>query len=115
MSDWKQIKKGADVELAGVKFAFEREDGAIRRITITDANGKSVRVAALPYGNGVEVYLPVPPPKVEKFVVEAEVAGMPLKAAFDERHEAEQKKNELSYAGVTATVTPATVDDDIPF
>jgi hypothetical protein len=113
--DWKQIKKGSEVELAGVKIAFEREDGTIKRLTLTDANGKVVRVASTMYGNGLEVFTPAPPPVVEKFTVKGEVAGLPIVAQFDERIDAEVKASALSRAGIEVTVEPEQVVDDIPF
>lgn len=116
MSDWKAIKKGSDVSLEGVTMEFEREDGSIKRVTITDAKGNRVRLSGAQYGNGLGVFTPAPPPMKEQHVVKATVAGLPIEARFDDLSGANAKARELIQAGVDAdVVTVEEPDIDIPF
>lgn len=113
----------SDINLKGLKLAWEKHDSTIKFITLTDVDGVTIRISSIPYGDGIKVLVPEPPKKTDKYFLHGEIAGIPLKKAFDTEREAKDAADDLGSAAVVQiTKAEVTVDeagvpdmDEVPF
>ena len=114
------------VKIEGVKLEWERHDGSVRLLRITDAKGGTVTIKAGPsYTESVIVLVPEPPKMEDRWVLLGEVAGIPIRKAFKHEHEARSAYEEfpagadLKVEKQVIAVDPhdgeAQADDPIPF
>lgn len=114
------------ITLKGIKVDWQKHDGSVKVITLTDADGKSVTIkTATSYSDSIAVLVPEPPKKADRFVLHGEVAGITIKKAFEYENDAKEAMQVFDGRGdleITKALVPVddagaiTIpEDDIPF
>lgn len=98
-----KAKSAADVKLEGLLVEFERHDGNLKAVLLTDASGRRVKIAVDSYYS-MDVLIPSPPKKVTKFRLTGEVLGMKLEELYETKPPAQRRRIELAEA--------LSIDDD---
>ena len=110
---YEKIKTEAEVPLKGVRVDFETVDGSVRGVTVTDADGRFIRVVRPDsYGNAIEVLVKAKPIMKTLFRVADEEMG--ISKDFEERHEADEFKRSLLARDISAEVKEVEVAEDAP-
>lgn len=114
--EFTSIKNKSEIVLKGVTVEIERHDAVVRAVTLTDANGSVLKINHGDY-SGLKVLVPTKPKQVEKFSVAGTVCeNVKVDEVFDTEYEAKHRAECLrDQATATLTVTPVTVEEDIPF
>lgn len=89
---WMQAKKPVDITLDGVDVELDWDGSSINSATIRDANGNSLRIIKGEYG-GMRAMVPA---TVEKHRLHGTCLGIDIDQTFDEKHDAESRKTELT-------------------
>jgi mannose-6-phosphate isomerase-like protein (cupin superfamily) len=113
------------IALKGIKVDWQKHDGSVKLLTLTDVDGKTVTIkTASSYSDSISVLVPEPPKKADRFVLHGEVAGIAIKKAFESEHEAKEAmyvfdgRGELEITKAEVTVDDGGVVDgldDLPF
>jgi hypothetical protein len=113
------------IALKGLKIDWQKHDGGVRTVVLTDVDGRSVTITrANSYSETLTVLIPEPPKKAQRFVLHGEVAGITIKKAYDTEAEANTAISEFGGRGeFEITKTEVIVDDagqpsgldDMPF
>ncbi|MDR3439852.1 hypothetical protein [Telmatospirillum sp.] len=130
MPSFISAKTPAEIALKGVTVEFEKNDGNVVAVLITDAAGRQVKIEKTEtYGTGIKVLIPEPPKKEERFILSGTVGGGKVKVreVFEHEGDAEAVKTTLGYdADVKidksevdilddGTVSMEALDEAIPF
>lgn len=107
---FRTAKSRQDFTLAGVDTAIEEQNGSVTKVTITDANGKSLSFSSV---YGMTVLVPKEPEKETKHVVTGTIAKVPVREVFDDSYTALERERELTRAGAEVETAPEEVE--IPF
>lgn len=98
--NFKTVKKGSDVVLAGIKVELELRDGQPRVLLLRDIDGHVVQVTS---DYGIAVSVEAPPKLVARYRVKGSVGAL----AFDEMFQHEwQAKGRLGELGVSEETSP---------
>ena len=89
----KSAKKASDIILAGVRVELDTKDGNPIGVTITDENGKFLRVSYT--GWGLDFLVPEPPKMVERFQVAGRLKGIAFDETIDDETKALARVQEL--------------------
>lgn len=109
------VKNAKDLQLAGVSIDSEWRDKELVSVTITDANGRVVKIAKQDYS--LRAYVPAPPEKKTVHVVTGKVRGIgtEVREVFDHAYEANSRRGELEAIDVLVDAAVITEDVEIPF
>jgi len=69
-------KQNADVALEGIKVDIEWHDRSAKAVTLTDANGRIVRISKGESYGGLDILIPAPPVKVDRWRVSGQIPGI---------------------------------------
>ncbi len=84
------------IALKGIKADWVRHDGQIIELRLTDEAGRTVTVFRTnDYSRTISVMIPEPPKMVPMHVLHGEVAGIPIKKAFEHDYEAANARNQF--------------------
>ncbi len=103
------------VSLAGVVVDWQKHDGNIKLLTLTDSTGKTLTIkVANSYSDNLSILVPQPPKKEIRHVLHGEVAGIPIKKAYETPEVAEMVMSNFASHASNLTITPTevVVDDD---
>lgn len=87
------VKTKEDIKLNGITVELEIVDNQTKSATLTDADGNMVQFALESYS--FKAYIPAPPVRVKKWVLQGEVLGLAVNEQFDAEHEAMHRRNQL--------------------
>lgn len=114
----KKVDKFAMVQLAGIDVNGLVEGSVIKTLTLRDDKGNVVVVNPGSYGQGLDVLVQIPPPKVKRWALTGTVLGLPVAELFDALHKAEDRRRELerhsSDDAMDVKVNEVDVDEDAP-
>jgi len=114
---WESAKSAKQIVLDGVTVEVDKADSSLVSVTLTDSKGNKVRVRHNSYNMCVEI--PAAPKLVDKFVVTGDVVGVPVSEVFDNKYEAENRRddlvNETRNERATVSVEKIQIEEEIPF
>lgn len=84
------VKDVSQVKISGVELSWEKHDGNIQSVTITDMEGNTVTIKRPDsYSSGIVALIPKPPKMEEKFLLTGTYVGVEIKKVFNNKREAE--------------------------
>jgi hypothetical protein len=93
--NYDSVRTNAEVKLSGISVDIEKRGAEIYSITLSDAQGNSVKVAKADY-NSIAVLVPALPKKEKKFAVTGKLLGVAdVNEVFNEEYEAQGRLNEI--------------------
>lgn len=114
-----------EVKLSGVRISWEKQDGSVRSVTLTDGDGNMARITrANSYSEAISVLIPEPPKFEDRWVLHGEFAHVAINRAFPTEREAQAARDEFpNHASLEITKKSLAVSDgklveepsDIPF
>lgn len=110
------IKSESEVDLAGVKITFVKEDKAIKSVVITDGYGGVLILKAGDYSNTIKPFIPAPPEQVERWELSGNFIGVKeVSELFDTEWDAKKRLNEFeAFAPRDSGLTIQKVMIDLP-
>jgi len=90
-----EVKKDSDVALAGIKAEIHWKDKEPSEITLTDGEGRCVRIVRDQYGR-LDILVPAPPEKVTKYRVRGRFAdAVDIDESYEDKFDADRRRDEL--------------------
>ena len=86
------IKTDSQLVLKGITFDMAWTDNSITQVQATDEDGNLVVFKIESYS--FKAMIKAPPKMVKKYLLSGAVAGVPVESIYDEKHEAENAKND---------------------
>lgn len=109
-------KDPRELALEGIQVDVDTVGDELTCVTLTDINGKVIRLAKRDYSFRAEI--PAPPKTVKRYRVSGTVLGLPVVALFETAHAAENAcdryRRNASPELVALTVEPVDVEEDSP-
>lgn len=107
-------KSLSDVKLSGLRFEWQKHDGQVKTVTLTDEHGNvAIIKCAATYTDTLTVMVPEPPKKAQRWIVSGTFAGIAIRKAFETSQEARAARDEFpSTADLTVEMAEVTVDDE---
>lgn len=101
MSALQTIKSLDECKLEGVTLSWEKIDGQVRSVTLTDQSGNIVKMSkANTYSDAIAVLVPAPPVMEDRWVLSGELPGsIFIRKAFKHQYEADEAKAALNGSG----------------
>ena len=106
------VKKESEIKLDGLKVEITRKDGTAMGITLRDGNGGTLVIQSNGWGNGIDVLVPAPPKKVDRWAVKGSIKGVAFCELFDEEHKALTRMRDFDMPGEDVTVAMNKVEVD---
>jgi len=89
-------KTAQECQLRGVRVEIEKVDTTTRAVTLTDADGKVLRIErGQTYGSDINVLIPQPFDVEERWLVKYEIDGVEIKKFFDSDYNAQSHAEKL--------------------
>lgn len=100
---FKTIKSASEIQLAGVKVSIDQVNDCPQAVTVTDEQGKLLRISLRSYALSIET---LAPPKTEKrWQLSGTLCGATINAwTFDDEHAARRQLTEWSGAGIDTNI-----------
>lgn len=96
MAKWKKVEHVGALKIAGVKIEAETEDKKLKAVLLTDAEGRTFKIASAgSYEDAIKLFEPQPFDEQERHVVRGEIAGVRVEEFFDSAFEAKQRQRDL--------------------
>jgi hypothetical protein len=92
----------SQLTLEGITIELDFVNDSPKSITFKDATGRLVRVATDSEYSSIHVTVPAQPKMVDRWAVKGNVCKLSVDETFEYEHEANSRKEELSYADSSA-------------
>lgn len=109
------VRNSREMELLGIKIDAEWRDKELVAVTLTDTNGRMLKIAKTDYS--MRAFTPAPPEKKTVHVVSGKVRGIgtEIREQFDDSYAANSRRSEIEQADVLEAVNVSTEEVEIPF